>query len=157
MPKSSDLGVWQTGQKRDYCVHHILIINYAILTLSNQDSNKFTKVWTKLFPLRSRHGKGIITTVLKGIKRKNNILSMIYDIQFDFFFPPTGKGTFFFSKYMWTDTKRYMMAFSFWFVLIYPNWIIVNEFKIVIYNQYLIHYSKPFIQNNSLSFVVLWN
>ena len=68
-----------------------------------------------------RHGKGIITTVLKGIKRKNNILSMIYDIQFDFFFPPTGKGTFFFSKYMWTDTKRYMMAFSFWFVLIYPN------------------------------------
>ena len=99
MPKSSDLGVWQTSQKRDYCVHHILIINYAKLTLSNQDSNKFTKVWTKLFPLRSRHGKGIITTVLKGIKRKNNIfidiLSMIYDIQFDFFFPPTGKGTFF--------------------------------------------------------------
>lgn len=77
MPKSSDLGVRQTSQKGDYCVHHILIINYAILTLSNQDSNKFTKVWTKFFPLRSRHGKGIITTVLKGIKRTYEIWHII--------------------------------------------------------------------------------
>ena len=27
----------------------------------------------------------------------------------------------FFSKYMWTDIKRYMMAFSFLLVLICPN------------------------------------
>lgn len=121
MSKSSDLGVWQTSQKGDYCVHHILIINYAILTLSNQDSNKFTKVWTKFFPLRSRHGKGVITTVLKGIKKEH----IKYDIKFDpYFFLLLEKEHFSQSRYgqksrgtrclsfclFWSSTSKLLMC-----------------------------------------------
>lgn len=64
MSEGSDLRVRQPGEEGDHCVHHVLIVDDAVLTLADQNADELTEVVAELFPHRPWHGKRIIATVL---------------------------------------------------------------------------------------------
>lgn len=64
MPEGSHLRVRQSSEEGDHSVHHVLVIDDAILTLADQNADKFAEVVTELFPHRSWHGERIIPTIL---------------------------------------------------------------------------------------------
>lgn len=63
--KGSDLWVRQAREERDNRVHHVFIIDDTVLTLTNQNTDKFTEVITELLPLRPGDGERVITAILK--------------------------------------------------------------------------------------------
>lgn len=53
MPECSDLGVRQASEQRDDRIHHVLIVDDAVLTVTNQNGNKITKAYAEFLPLWS--------------------------------------------------------------------------------------------------------
>lgn len=53
MPECSDLGVRQAGEQRDDRVHHVLIIDDAVLTVTDQNGNKIAEAYAEFLPLWS--------------------------------------------------------------------------------------------------------
>lgn len=53
MSERSDLRVRQAGEQGDDCVHHVLVINDAVLTLTHQNCDEVTKAYSEFLPLRS--------------------------------------------------------------------------------------------------------
>lgn len=72
MPEGSHLRVRQSSEEGDHSVHHVLVIDDAILTLTDQNADKFAEVVTELFPHRSWHGERIIPTILLKKTKTNN-------------------------------------------------------------------------------------
>lgn len=70
VPEGSHLRVRQSSEEGDHSVHHVLVIDDAILTLADQNADKFAEVVTELFPHRSWHGERIIPTIL--LKKDKN-------------------------------------------------------------------------------------
>lgn len=62
--EGSDLRVGQTREQGDDRVHHVLVVDDAVLTLADQNADELTEVVAELFPDWPRHGEGIISTVL---------------------------------------------------------------------------------------------
>lgn len=54
MSKCSDLGVRQAGEQRDDRIHHILVVDDAVLTVTNQNGNKIAEAYPEFLPLWSR-------------------------------------------------------------------------------------------------------
>lgn len=53
MPECSDLGVRQAREQRDDRIHHVLIVDDAVLTVTNQNGNKITEAYAEFLPLWS--------------------------------------------------------------------------------------------------------
>lgn len=53
MPECSDLGVRQASEQRDDRIHHVLIVDDAVLTVTNQNSNKIAEAYAEFLPLWS--------------------------------------------------------------------------------------------------------
>lgn len=62
--KGSDLRVWKSSEQRNDRVHHVFVIDYAVLTLTDQNHYELAKVIAKFLPLRSCHRERVITAVL---------------------------------------------------------------------------------------------
>lgn len=56
--------VRQSGEEGDHRVHHVLVIDDAVLTLPDQNTDKLAEVVAELLPHGPRHGKRIIPAVL---------------------------------------------------------------------------------------------
>ena len=65
MPECSDLGVGQASQQRYDVVHHVLVIDDAVLTLTHQHHYELREVVFELLPDRARHDQGVVTTFLR--------------------------------------------------------------------------------------------
>ena len=66
MPEGSDLRVRQAGEQRDDRVHHVLVVDDAVLALPDQNPDELAEVVAELLPQRTRHGEGVVTAVLWG-------------------------------------------------------------------------------------------
>ena len=75
--EGSDLRVCETGQQRDNVVHHVLIINDAVLTLFHQHHHKVAEVTLELLPLRPRHDERVVAIVLSRGTCTINIILII--------------------------------------------------------------------------------
>lgn len=64
MSEGPDLRVGQTREQRDDSVHHVLVVDDAVLTLSDQDTDELAEVVAKLLPQWTGYGQGVIATVL---------------------------------------------------------------------------------------------
>lgn len=64
MPEGSHLRVRQSSKEGDHCVHHVLVINDAVLTLADQNTDELAEVVAELLPHRAWHGERVISTVL---------------------------------------------------------------------------------------------
>lgn len=53
MPECSDLGVRQASEQRDDRIHHVLIVDDAVLTVTNQNGNKIAEAYAEFLPLWS--------------------------------------------------------------------------------------------------------
>lgn len=62
--EGSDLWVWESSEQRNDRVHHVFIVDDAVLALTDQDADELTEVVAKLLPQRTRNGQGVIATVL---------------------------------------------------------------------------------------------
>ena len=56
--------VRQSGEEGDDRVHHVLVVDDAVLTLTDQNADELTEVIAELLPHGPRHGERVITTVL---------------------------------------------------------------------------------------------
>lgn len=72
VPEGPDLRVGEAGEQRDHRVHHVLVVDDAVLALPDQHPDELAEVGAELLPLRPRHGQGIITTVLQNNRRKRS-------------------------------------------------------------------------------------
>lgn len=70
VPEGADLRVGEAGEQRDHRVHHVLVVDDAVLALPDQHPDELAEVGAELLPLRPRHGQGVITTVLQNNTRK---------------------------------------------------------------------------------------
>ena len=64
MSEGSDLRIGQTGQQGDDVVHHVLVIDDAVLALTHQHHDEVTEVALELLPLRPGHDEWVVATVL---------------------------------------------------------------------------------------------
>jgi len=55
MSEGSNLRISESSQQRDHIVHHVLVVDDAILTLTYQNHNEVTEVRTELLPLWTTH------------------------------------------------------------------------------------------------------
>lgn len=76
--EGSDLGVGQPSQEGDDVVHHVLVVDDAVLTLTNEHLYKLTKVDPETLPVWTRHDQWIVPTVLH--KQKSSLVSHINKI-----------------------------------------------------------------------------
>lgn len=53
VPECSDLGVRQASEQRDDRIHHVLIVDDAVLTVTNQNGNKIAEADAEFLPLWS--------------------------------------------------------------------------------------------------------
>ena len=60
----ADLGVRQSGEEGDDSVHHVLIVDDAVLTLAHQHSNELAEAGFEPFPLWPCYSQRVIPTVL---------------------------------------------------------------------------------------------
>lgn len=65
MPEGSHLGVGETGEERDDRVHHVLVVDDAVLTLADEDGDKLAEVVAELLPHGAGHGQRVVATVLQ--------------------------------------------------------------------------------------------
>lgn len=74
--------VRQPGEEGDHRVHHVLVVDDAVLTLANQNANKLAEVVAELLPHRPGHGERIISAVLltktEGSERPYHPLSKLF-------------------------------------------------------------------------------
>lgn len=81
MSEGPDLRVGQTREQRDDSVHHVLVVDDAVLTLSDQDAYELAEVVAKLFPQWTGYGQGVIATVLhEHTKTYSHSNSIICDV-----------------------------------------------------------------------------
>lgn len=64
MSECSHLRIREAGEERDDCVHHVLVVDDAVLTLADQNTDELAEVVAELLPHGPRHGERIIPTVL---------------------------------------------------------------------------------------------
>ena len=64
MSEGSHLRVREPREEGDHRVHHVLVVDDAVLTLTNQNADKLAEVVAELLPQRPGHGERIIPTVL---------------------------------------------------------------------------------------------
>lgn len=72
VPEGADLWVREAGEQRDHRVHHVLVVDDAVLALPDQHPDELAEVGAELLPLRPGHGQGIIATVLQSNRRKRS-------------------------------------------------------------------------------------
>lgn len=56
--------VGQSGEEGDHRVHHVLVVDYTVLTLADQNADELAEVVAELFPHGPWHGERIIPAVL---------------------------------------------------------------------------------------------
>lgn len=66
MSEGSHLGVGEAGEERDHRVHHVLVVDDAVLTLADQDGDKLAEVVAELLPHGAGHGQRVVAAVLQG-------------------------------------------------------------------------------------------
>lgn len=66
MSEGSHLGVGEAGEERDDRVHHVLVVDDAVLTLADQDGDKLAEVVAELLPHGAGHGQRVVAAVLQG-------------------------------------------------------------------------------------------
>ena len=64
MSEGSHLRVSESGEQGDDVVHHVLVVDDAVLTLTHQHHDEVTEVAPKLLPLRPRQDEWVVATVL---------------------------------------------------------------------------------------------
>lgn len=64
MSEGSHLGVRKAGEERDHRVHHVLVVDDAVLTLADQNADKLTEVVAELLPHGPWHGQRVVSAVL---------------------------------------------------------------------------------------------
>lgn len=74
VPEGANLRVGETGQQRDDVVHHVLVVNDAVLALSDKHLHKLTEVHTETLPVRTGHDQGVVSTVLQTNVRVINTI-----------------------------------------------------------------------------------
>ncbi|TNN62085.1 hypothetical protein EYF80_027677 [Liparis tanakae] len=62
--EGSHLGVRQPGEEGDHRVHHVLVVDDAVLALADQDADELAEVVAELLPQGPRHGEGVVAAVL---------------------------------------------------------------------------------------------
>ena len=65
MSEGADLRVSETGEERDDVVHHVLIIDDAVLTLPHEHHDKFTQVHPELLPHGAWHDQRVVSALLQ--------------------------------------------------------------------------------------------
>jgi len=60
----ADLGVGQAGEEGDDRVHHVLVVDDAVLTLPHQHGNELAEAGFEPLPLGPCYGQGVIPAVL---------------------------------------------------------------------------------------------
>lgn len=65
MSEGSHLGVGEAGEERDDRVHHVLVVDDAVLTLADQDGHKLAEVVAELLPHGAGHGQRVVAAVLQ--------------------------------------------------------------------------------------------
>ena len=68
VPEGSYLRICETGEQGDDVVHHVLVIDDAVLALPHQSHHKLTEVGLELLPRLASHDQGVIAAVLKTRK-----------------------------------------------------------------------------------------
>lgn len=64
MSEGSHLRVGQPGEEGDHRVHHVLVVDDAVLTLADQHADELAEVVAEFLPHGPRHGERIIPAVL---------------------------------------------------------------------------------------------
>lgn len=70
VPEGSDLGVRQASEQRDDRVHHVLVVDDAVLALPHQHADELAEAGLELLPLRPSHGQGVVAAVLEKAQEK---------------------------------------------------------------------------------------
>lgn len=65
MSESSDLRVSEPSEKGDDVVHHILVIDDAVLTLTHQYHDEFTEILLELLPHWPGHDQWVVSALLQ--------------------------------------------------------------------------------------------
>lgn len=77
MSECSHLRIREAGEERDDRVHHVLVIDDAVLTLADQNTDELAEVVAKLLPHGPWHGERIIPTVLWTEKQTEAFLVLL--------------------------------------------------------------------------------
>lgn len=65
MSEGSHLGVGEAGEERDDRVHHVLVVDDAVLTLADQDGDELAEVVAELLPHGAGHRQRVVAAVLQ--------------------------------------------------------------------------------------------
>lgn len=65
MSERSHLGVGEAGEERDDRVHHVLVVDDAVLTLADEDGHELAEVVAELLPHGAGHGERVVAAVLR--------------------------------------------------------------------------------------------
>ena len=68
MTEGAHLRVGEPGEEGDDAVHHVLVVDDAVLALAHQHHDEVAEVDAELLPLRPGHDQWVVATLLK---RKN--------------------------------------------------------------------------------------
>ena len=64
------LGVRQPREQGDDRVHHVLVVDDAVLALANQHADELAEVVAELLPQRAGHGERVVAAVLWTRRRR---------------------------------------------------------------------------------------
>lgn len=71
MSEGADLGVGQTGQQGYHVVHHVLVVDDAVLTLPDKHLHKLAVVRLELLVHGAGHDQRVVTTLLQTESESN--------------------------------------------------------------------------------------
>jgi len=74
----TNLWVCETSQQRDDIVHHVLVVDDAVLALVHQCMNELTEVWFKLLVCWPCHYQWVVTTILYVTQKSTTITNYIW-------------------------------------------------------------------------------